>query len=580
MATQDNSPGLLSKVARFVRNPTKDWADLDKPEVVKDSENGKEALKQMIERKRHNDSVRKREFSQLRKLRQASPAAKAELVQNVSSFRTSSGDVDADTDERATTLKKIDEIEAQMSRQWWRGRSGAASGVAAGADDSPPLARPDATRLPDGPEGFPATEPSQLSSTVDGAPTQLLSSVGSDFLPTKLGVAPATSSVSGFDVSARSVFSPSKMVSLDMGQNLSDPELEEAAIRYANGDDAGAEAALKAALQSADASPETTNGWAAALFDLYRSTGQQASFERMALEYAQRFGRSAPAWSSPPRQAGGYRAVTPLAPVAWPAASVVLQWDSPVEMDDADVVHLRAQVHSGAVIYSLNWGPVRRISASAAQSLAELFARWCDMPLALNFEGVPSLEKLLRVHTPNGDRSVPPHFWRLRLDALRLLGLQDDYELAALEFCVTFEMSPPPWRKPLCQRVNGPQTNASGLPARSESALLENTWPVPFVDPVEQESDRQLVLSGEVAGDVSDIVTRWQKTGGEGGLWVVSCTQLVRVDFSAAGGLLNWVARVQTEGGRVEFRDVPRLVAAFFNLIGINEHAQVTARIN
>jgi hypothetical protein len=38
---------------------------------------------------------------------------------------------------------------------------------------------------------------------------------------------------------------------------------------------------------------------------------------------------------------------------------------------------------------------------------------------------------------------------------------------------------------------------------------------------------------------------------------------------------LNWAAQREAEGCRVQFVDVPRLVAAFFVMIGINEHAQV-----
>jgi ABC-type transporter Mla MlaB component len=59
---------------------------------------------------------------------------------------------------------------------------------------------------------------------------------------------------------------------------------------------------------------------------------------------------------------------------------------------------------------------------------------------------------------------------------------------------------------------------------------------------------------------------------------VISCGHLTRVDFSAAGGLLNWVVKAQSEGAAIEFQDVPRLVAAFFNLIGINEYARVLPR--
>jgi len=212
------------------------------------------------------------------------------------------------------------------------------------------------------------------------------------------------------------------------------------------------------------------------------------------------------------------------------------------------------------------------MSDSAARSLAELLARWCDTPLTLCFEGVASLVQVLRALTPSNDRSVPKHLWPLRFDVLRLLRLQDDYEMAALDFCVTFEVSPPPWRTPSCQCLCGPQADTTELAGQAAPHPLSDTLP-----PV---PDLQLTLSGEVSGDVSAIVAQWQLAEGEGGFLVVSCAQLIRVDFSAAGGLLNWVAHMTADGKRVEFRHVPRLVAAFFNLIGINEHAQVTARTN
>ena len=69
MAEDENRSGLLSKVAKFVRNPTKDWSELDEKDGGPDSGYSREALKEMIERKRQNDFVRKREFDHLRKLR-------------------------------------------------------------------------------------------------------------------------------------------------------------------------------------------------------------------------------------------------------------------------------------------------------------------------------------------------------------------------------------------------------------------------------------------------------------------------------------------------------------------------------
>lgn len=562
MATQENNPGLLSKVARFVRNPTKDWADLDKPDSILDGDHGREALKLVIERKRHDDAVRKREFAQLRKLRQASPSVKAELAQGLSSFRSTSGGVDdADVKERASTLKKIDDIEAQMSRQWWKGRSGAVPLAPSGSVGSAPSSQDD----------FPSTQSSRLSSTAQGEVTQMSGSAAFDYRPTEAGEVRTPDD--DYDaLPARRELPPARVVSADLGQNLSDPDMEEAAIRYANGDAAGAEAALQTALQLPDAKPEMVEAWAAALLDLYRSTGQSANFERTALNYARRFGRPAPAWAvvetSTRAPASGQ---SPPAP-----ARSGQRWESPVVLDEAAVARLRAMVRPTGGTYYLNWRPVQRMTAAAASNLADLLAAWCELPLALCFEGVDSLERLLSALTPSGDRLVPSYYWQLRFDALRVLHRQDDYDMVALDFCVTFEVSPPTWREPVCQRVEQPQADLPTVPDRLASAPPPDTSAATAL----AAGGSELALSGDVLGDVSVILAQWQAVAGDASQLRVSCKRLIRVDFAAAGGLLNWATHVSAQGGRVEFVEVPRLVCAFFNLIGINEHAQVTARTN
>ena len=144
MATKDERPGLLSKVAMFVRNPTKDWSDISRTETEPDSAYDKQALKAMIERKRQNDFVRKREFDQLRKLRNRDPSAIANLARP--SFFQSS--IPTDPDGRAVTLKKIDEIEAQMSRQWWQGKQDAAAAANAGSEQRPSAVAPGSDTQP------------------------------------------------------------------------------------------------------------------------------------------------------------------------------------------------------------------------------------------------------------------------------------------------------------------------------------------------------------------------------------------------------------------------------------------------
>src|SRR6516225_10814818 len=114
---------LLSKVAKFVRNPLKDWSELDSEEPAA-LENGysREMLKEMIERRQRNDFVRRREFDMLRKLRQREAAGGRDAAASPSAFNISS--TSGKSEGRALTLKKIDEIEEQMSQQWWKARNG------------------------------------------------------------------------------------------------------------------------------------------------------------------------------------------------------------------------------------------------------------------------------------------------------------------------------------------------------------------------------------------------------------------------------------------------------------------------
>ncbi|NCN96257.1 MAG: STAS domain-containing protein [Rhodoferax sp.] len=558
MATQDNNPGLLSKMARFVLNPTKNWTELNEPDSMLASDFGKESLKLVIEGKRRDDAIRKREFHQLRKLRQASPTIKSEQAQGSSVFRSSTGYGDSESGGRSSTLKKIDEIEAQMSRQWWKG-SGSGSGSTAGA---PSHVKDSKNQPPHTKTTFPVTLQSNLSTSTE-EPSQIPSNTQPEFQPTVPGQRQLSAS-SDYATSTHNAFSPSKMVSLDIGQNLSDPELEEAAIRYANGDDVGAEAALQEALQQPGVSQEKAIHWTAALLDLYRCIGQQTNFERMALEYAQRFDRSPPSWLALQKKSANH-----LLPTATGESlrSEPMRWVANAEIDEASLIELRHLVRSSAVSYVLDWRQTKTISTMVANGLGILFDQWCKTPLSLSFEGEEVLIQVLQTLTPSNDKTISKDLWQLRFDALRMLGLQDDYEMAALDFCVTFELSPPPWRDPVCRRVD------ISNPLQAQDTAQDTAG-------VFTTSSSALSLSREVLGDISGLVAQWQSIGSAENTLVISCAQLIRVDFSAAGGLLNWVANLSTQGREVEFHEVPRLVAAFFNLIGINEHARVLTRDN
>ena len=109
MSKEETASGLLSKMVKFVRNPTTSWSELDLAEAEREDSMSKQLLKEMIERKRRNDFVRKREFDMLRKMRkrEALAGTDPDAAGRPSFFQSS---MPSKPDDRASTLKKIDEI--------------------------------------------------------------------------------------------------------------------------------------------------------------------------------------------------------------------------------------------------------------------------------------------------------------------------------------------------------------------------------------------------------------------------------------------------------------------------------------
>lgn len=107
---------FFRKVARFVTNPTTDWAALDNaPQDAAESEYAKTEIKAMIERKRRNDFVRKRELDMLRKIRREGLSQDAALAMSNPSNMDPDSRPQLNGPRSDIAVKaKIDEIELQM----------------------------------------------------------------------------------------------------------------------------------------------------------------------------------------------------------------------------------------------------------------------------------------------------------------------------------------------------------------------------------------------------------------------------------------------------------------------------------
>ena len=217
--------------------------------------------------------------------------------------------------------------------------------------------------------------------------------------------------------------------------------------------------------------------------------------------------------------------------------------------------------------------------------LADLFVRWSDSVVCLRFVGAHALLNYLASMTVTGDPSVDAAWWRLRMEVLRTTGNAETFDLTALEYCVTYEVSPPSWSDVRCeyqaQGAAGEEHNEFYVGAL-QSEFLPTSTMLDSVAPGGADMNSQLApmaeLAGQSLGDATESLTPLEAGGGSQRVLLVACDKLIRVDFSAAGSILNWSATLQSAGCQVVFCNVHRLVAVFFNVIGINEHARVLPR--
>ncbi|NBT54392.1 MAG: STAS domain-containing protein [Betaproteobacteria bacterium] len=141
------------------------------------------------------------------------------------------------------------------------------------------------------------------------------------------------------------------------------------------------------------------------------------------------------------------------------------------------------------------------------------------------------------------------------MDLSRTTGQRALFDAVVSEYGRHFERSVPGW-------FLVPEALAPSTPLAQQGVGATPEW----------------MLRGELRGDMPGTLAELQRPLPAGVPVAVSCAHLVRVDFSAAGSLLTWAMVRQQAGGTVRFDDVPHLVAAFFHVIGINEHAEVVLR--
>ena len=145
--------------------------------------------------------------------------------------------------------------------------------------------------------------------------------------------------------------------------------------------------------------------------------------------------------------------------------------------------------------------------------------------------------------------------WALLLDVYRILDFKDKFEEAAVNYAVTFEVSPPSWE------------SQPGAEARG-SAVLQ---------PVEV-ADQALILSGELSGAGETLAKQLQDWAVANKMLIIDMSQATRVDLVTAGLMLNVLSKLQEAGTTIQIRGANELIRALFGVTGLSRVARIIPR--
>ena len=338
--------------------------------------------------------------------------------------------------------------------------------------------------------------------------------------------------------------------SLQGGEAAPAPEkvasvVEETAILFANGQVEEALDKLVDSVSKTGSEASEVQEWLM-LFDLYQHLDSRDEFEDLALEFVVKFERSAPAWredearEDPATATGG---------IAYCALSGTLSEASASGLEKlrGATGTLRSIRIDCSKLQGLD-GPGCKLFRHALYSIRD-----AGKEIILTGEG--QLMRLLEEPCQAGKIETDGALWALLLEIYRMLDLKEKFEEAAVNYAVTFEVSPPSWES------NTPRH------AKRESRA---SAPEP--------RDHALVLSGEIAGAGEALAKQLRDWAAARKALEIDMFSARRVDFGTAGLMLNVFTKLQRAGIPIRISGTNELIHALFQVLGIDRVARVVPR--
>jgi anti-anti-sigma regulatory factor len=324
--------------------------------------------------------------------------------------------------------------------------------------------------------------------------------------------------------------------------------LAEAATMYAAGQEMEAMRRLEAAIKSGeDLGDAALRVWGC-LFELLQVLGRRPAFDALALTFARRFEKSPPAWSAVAE--GSHTASESTGGRAHVSLSGML------DAGIGEVLKQAMKLAANSNLVRMDLAKLVDSDNNGATLLMRAMAALKRAKKELVFGSPEHLAQILSAKVVPGERNNES-MWLLLLELYQQAYRQDAFEEAAVNYAVTFEVSPPSWEALPPRTAVAPPQASSSTASKADGFALRGQM-------LGATDDDFAPLEAALAGcDEFDIDAR----------------KLVRIDAGSARQLLEALTRFHGVGKKLRIMGLSTLVAAYLETLGFAAVAELRARI-
>jgi ABC-type transporter Mla MlaB component len=320
--------------------------------------------------------------------------------------------------------------------------------------------------------------------------------------------------------------------SADAGKDL--PELsqclDEAALLFTNHQiNAARDLLLRARTLPGDASERRQIWWM--LLELALEQNQPEFFDEMALDYAHVFETSPPQWKSPTDSLPDPNGALPI-----------INFRGKLTGNSLPALRQLQQAGSKHSAFCVEFGTIAEADPDGCALLLQVLAHWQCQHCRFSIASGDLLTDTVKPLILSGRRDDNDAAWRLLIEMMRLMNRHAEHEALCIDYCLTYEVSPP------------------------SDALAEHTAlnGMTRIGPAST-----FLLPAHIALPVDELLAQLQRYSHSIDSMALDAHRLVRLELSAAAPWLNGLHRIA--GGKpVECRNIGFLVARLLTLVGGN----------